>query len=125
MRSVVADDPVAPEGGHSVDVKANTAPALRRACVPGGSRIEGLPAVSREVSLDPRVGVLGADDVVARKVVEFVAAEAVHHTRRNAKSAQHYGHGRCEVFAVALFAFEQKIGNGILDGDFGKLKRIA
>src|SRR5579863_6373873 len=72
VRRVIADDPVAPEGSHRIDIQGDPVPSLRSSGAAGGSGIEHLPAISREVCLDPRMRVLGANDVVSRDVVEFV-----------------------------------------------------
>src|SRR5215467_16200833 len=72
MRSVVADDPVAPERSHCVNVEAEASPPLRDSAVSSRRWIEGDPAVSGKVSLDPRVSIFRAHDVVAGQVVELI-----------------------------------------------------
>src|SRR5579862_8279193 len=125
MSRVIADDPVAPERGHGVDVQGQSSPTLRSAAVAGWSGIKALPAVSRKISFDPRVGVFGTDNVVSGEIVELIATKAVHYARRNAQRAQHDCHGRGKVFAMSLLALEQEIGDGIFDRRSWKLKGIA
>src|SRR5580692_12250082 len=113
MSSVVADYPLPPEGRHRVQVEHGAVPALRRAAGASGRGIEGLPAVGGKVSLYPGMRIFCADHIVPGKVVELVAAESVHHARRNPQSAQHHGHRRREIFAVTLLTLEQKIGQWV------------
>ena len=69
--------------------------------------------------------ILGAHHVIAGDVVEFVAAEAIHHTRGNVQRAQHHGHRRGKVLAVSLLAFEKEIGQWIRHRRPRQLQRIS
>jgi hypothetical protein len=69
--------------------------------------------------------VLGANDVVSRDVVEFVATESVDHSRRDADRAEHHGHGRGEIFAMSLLTYEKKISNRIAHGSTRQFERVS
>ena len=125
MGSVVADDPIAPEGRHGVNIKGETLPTLGSSVGSCGSGIECMPAGAGEVGLDPGMRVFGADDVVSGEIVELVAAESGDHAGRNAQRAQHDRHRRCEVLAVSLLAFEKKIRNRIFDGGGREFERVT
>ena len=89
-------------GAHAVVVE------LRGGRRGGGRRVEGDPAVGREVGLDPRVGVGVADHVVLALAVVGARAEARGHARRDAAHAQHERHDAGELLAVAGLGVEEE-----------------
>src|ERR1700691_5670326 len=85
VRGVVTDHPLPPERRCGVQVEHRPPPALRRLNHAPRRGIERDPPVSREVGFYPGVRILCPNHVIAGYIVEFIAAEPVHHARRNAQ----------------------------------------
>ena len=74
----------------------------------GGRRVEGDPAVGREVGLDPRVRVGVAHHVVLALAVVAAGAEARRDARGHPAHAQHERHHAGELLAVAGLGVEEE-----------------
>src|SRR5262249_40544902 len=83
------------------------------------------PSVFRKVNFDPGVCVLLADDIATGNVVVLSAAESIYYAGGNTQRPQHHGHGGSEIFAVAFFAIEEEISQGISVGRVTKLQGVA
>src|SRR5215472_9951570 len=77
------------------------------------------------MGLHPGMCVAGSNDVAPGYVVVLPAVKAVHYSRGNANRAEHQHHRRGEIFAVALFAFEEEISDWIPWRHRGLLQRVA
>ena len=66
-----------------------------------------------------------ANDVIVGEWIVFASAKTIDDACWNADGAQHHCHGRCEVLAVTLLAFEEKLGKRIRRGSIGELQGIA
>src|SRR3954468_24670835 len=108
MPEIVVDDPLAPEFLGGIQVETHAAERIYDGLRVGRCRIEARPADAGDVSLHPSVGVRGTNDVVAGEIVKLAVAKAVHNPRGYPHGTKHDGHGRCEVPAVSLFAFEKE-----------------
>ncbi len=75
---------------------------------PGG-RVEGLPADAGEVDLGPGVGVGAAREPLAGGGVAFAGDVADDDPGGDAEGAQHHGHRRGDLFAVAAADPEQQV----------------
>src|ERR1039458_982546 len=83
VADIVVDDPFPPESRGRIGIKPHPRPRAsgRQNC--RRSRIKADPTRSREVSLDPGVGVTGSHHILPGEIVEFTSAEARHHPRRD------------------------------------------
>src|SRR5687768_15114401 len=91
---------------------------VRRPVLPGRrvearGGIEGRPAVSGEVDLDPGVGVRGAYIVVAGERVVLAGGVARRHPDRYSQGAGHHGERGAELLAVAALLLEEKVLDGV------------
>src|SRR5712671_5301740 len=125
VRRVIADDPFPPERRHSVEVEADAPPSLRRSGISRRGGIETLPAIAGKECLHPGMCVLGANYVISREVVKFIATESVYHARGNPQCPQHYRHRGSEVLAMALLSLKQEIRQRIFHRGARQLKRVA
>src|SRR5258706_441376 len=111
---VVADYPFTPGDLHPVGILPQA--GQEAGLVFRGSRrwIKYLPFIGRKIDFHPTMRVARANDVVAAQVVVFAREEAIDFTRRNSERAQHDGHCRSKVFAVARASLEKKMSERIV-----------
>src|SRR5580700_1277458 len=80
VRGVITDHPLPPERRRSVQVEHRPPPALRRLNRASRRGVERNPPVAREVGFYPGMRILCPNHVIAGYIVEFIAAEPVHHS---------------------------------------------
>src|SRR5580704_4757527 len=122
MTGVVVDDPLPPERCQCIQIQHAPAPTgmrLHRSCRGG---IKTNPSVVWEICFNPRVGIARSNQVLRSEIVELSGAESVDYARGDTERAQHNCHRGSEVLAVSLFAFEEKIGDGIARDGTRKLQ---
>src|ERR1700694_1488405 len=125
MREVVADYPFAPRDLQPVRILPQAREEVCRGLRSGGGWIERLPAIAGKVHFDPTVRIACADGVITAEVVVFARKKTVHFTRRDSKCAQHDGHRRGEVFAMARARIEKKMGERIVAGFSSQNQRVG
>src|SRR5437867_1719438 len=110
VAGIEIDDPFPPERLHSVPIQHHPAPAAMFRTWTSRCWIKAHPSITREVGLDPGMGIAGANQILGREVIELTRAKSIYNARRNLQCAQHDCHRGRKIFTVSLFAFKKKIG---------------
>src|SRR6266567_2218111 len=106
MAEIIVNHPFAPEGRHGIHVKHEAAPLRVGLTTARGRGVRFHPSLARNEGFDPGMRIAAADHILRSNVVKLAAGKPVHYARGDSNRTQHDRHGRGEVFAMALAAYE-------------------